>query len=530
MIEILREPYVSLFVIMFFGLLLSKIEFKRISLGSSGIILSAIFFGHFGLVTPPAIEKIGLILFMFAVGIQAGPGFFESFKTGEAREYLLITTINLSIVFTLTILIGLFLNLKPFVLSGLFTGVTTSTPALAAIVENGKSPIPIVTYAISYPSSLIVTILLVRLLTKFLKIDIKAEEESYKRDMQIKVPVISSGYFRVENSNIFNQKISKLNLSHLDKSIISRHQKSGENYSQIVNENTLLQENDLVKIIGSKKDLEYASLLFGQKLNRPLKISEDEEIITILVTRSEVIGKALSELKLDELFGAEIGEVRRAGINIIPRGSTRLRYGDKILTSCHRKDTNKLVELLGGIESGNIDFLPISLAILLGVILGQFSINFYGTNFGVGITGGILFMTLVLGRLGKTGPMLWSLAGKTNQFLRDMGLMFFLCGVGSSTGKTLLSSGSDQNLKMILISVIVTSVSIIICAIICINFLKFNKLRILGAIAGSFTCSAALPSSKEINNSTIPLTAYSITYPFALLLTILFGQLFLFFN
>lgn len=529
MLEIAREPYVSLFIIMFFGILLSKLEIKKIGFGSSGIVLSAIFFGYFGLRIPPSIEKIGLILFIFAVGIQAGPGFFESFKTGEARQYLKSTVITLFIVGVITVLVSMILGFNPLLLAGLFSGVTTSTPTLAAIVENSSSNVSLVTYAISYPVSLVTTIFSMKFLFKILKIDVAKEEAQYRKDIFKINPEINTKNFYVNNPNVYNKSIKDLNFNDITKSIISRVQRLDHEASFVPTDDTLLKENDLVKVIGDKTALKTVSLFLGEETDEQTSIPAEETLSTILITRSNIIGKPLSYLNLDGLWGAEIREIRRAGVNIIPTGATRLRFGDKILASVKKESESNLVKMLGGVESDSIDFLPISVAILLGVLIGQITITVGGTSLGPGMTGGILFTTLILGHVGKTGPMIWSIAGKTNQFLRQIGIMFFLCGVGSSTGETLMKSLTAESIKTILATVFITVTSIALTSIVSIKYLKMNKLRFLGALGGSFTCSASLPSSEDIKNSTIPLTAYSVTYPFALLLTILMGQIILFF-
>jgi len=529
MFVIAQEPYVSLFIIIFFGILLSKIQIKGIGLGSSSVVISAIFFGHFGLTTPPSIEKIGLILFIFAVGIQAGPGFFESFKTGEARQYLFISGITTTIVFTLLKSITFFMGFDNLLTAGLFAGVTTSTPALAAIIENGHSSSPLATYAISYPIALITTVFTIRILIKFLDINTEDEEARYRKEVSSKKEKVYTHHFSINNPNVFQKSILDINFNNITDTVISRIQRYGSQTSFIPNEETILNEKDLVKVIGNENSLKSASLVLGAKSSRSIDIDSIDEILSVIVTKPQIIGKPLSELNLDGQWGAEIREIRRAGINLIPKGSTRLRYGDKILCCVNKETSSNLIEILGGVESESIDFLPISLAIVLGVIIGQFSIPIGGTNIGPGITGGILFTTLVLGRIGKTGPMIWSIAGRTNQFLREIGILLFLCGVGSSTGQTLLQSLTQEGIKTIIATVIITSLSILLTSLIAIKFLKMNKLRFLGALAGSFTCSAALPDAKEVNGSSIPLTAYSVTYPFALFITVIMGQVFLLF-
>ncbi len=528
LINTFKQPYVSLFVIIVCGILLSKIKFKGIGLGSSGIVIMAILLGNYGLNVPASIEKIGLIMFIFAVGIQAGPGFFESFKTGEARQYLLPVLLTLSLVFLISLGMSYALGFDALLAAGLFSGITTSTPTLAAIVENSSSNSSILTYAVAYPVSLITTILSFRLLPRILKIDVNKEESDYHREVLRIHPKILTKHFEVKNPNIFNKSIEDIKFHQMTNAIITRVQKKNEIISLIPNIDTLLEEDDLLKVIGDKEALESSELILGPPTSLETKISPKESVTSILVTNRKVIGKTLESLNLDGLFGAEITFIRRAGMNLVPRGVTRLRFGDKIQVSVSQDSAPNLIKMLGGIESSTIDFLPISLAIVLGIIIGQLSVSLGDTHIGPGMSGGILFTTLVLGRIGKTGPMLWSIAGKTNQFLRQLGMMFFLCGVGSSVGRNLVAAFTPAGINTILASIAIPLVSITVTSFFILKIQRMNKLRFIGALAGSLTCAAALPTSEEVNNSSVPLTAYSISYPFALLMTIFFGQLFLF--
>lgn len=515
---------------MVFGVLLSKVNIRGIGFGSTGIVLVALIFGHYGLAVPPSIEKIGLILFIFAVGIQAGPGFFESFKTGEARQYLIPTFTILGLLFIIALSLAYILGLDYQLIAGLFAGLTTSTPTLAAIVENSGSNTPIITYTLAYPVALLTTIMMFKLLPKILNLNIDEEEKKYREETLQYHPKIRTAHFHIENKNIFDKPIADLNFHNMSNAIITRVLKQNAEEGVIPKSDTVLTQGDLVKVVGDEDAIKNSSFILGSESEQTIPLAPREQVTSILVTNRGVIGKSLLSLNLDGLWGAEITEIRRAGVNVIPTGTTRLRFGDKILVTVNSDTAPNLIRMLGGIESTTIDFLPISICIVLGIIIGQVSISLGDAQIGPGMSGGILLTTLILGRIGKTGPMLWNIAGRTNQFLRELGLMFFLCGVGSAAGQNFLASFSHQGVKTIAASVGITIASILITSLVVLKIQKMNKLRFIGALAGSLTCAAALPTPQEIKNSSVPLTAYSVTYPFALFLTILIGQLFLLFQ
>ncbi len=526
MIDILDRPYFLLFIIMIIGVSLSKINIKGTSLGSSAIILTALVFGHFGHKLPVAIERIGLILFIFSVGIQAGPGFFESFKTGEVRESLIPVGIILFLTTFLTFLFSKIFGFNILTSSGLFAGVMTSTPTLAAIVDAHQSTDPIISYSVSYPISIVVSILGIRLLPVIFKIDFKNEEKNYKQEVEKRYPQIQARHFWVKNPNIHEKGLKELELTRLTNCVISRIQKKEEKEGQIPDIHMKLELGDLLKVIGTSYDLQKVEYIIGPQTEETIAITPKEEIRWILVTRKEVIGKRLVELNLDELWKANISKISRAGIELIPHSYTRLRYGDKVLVTVNSDTAPNLVKMLGGSESKQIDFLTLSLSIVLGLLIGQIKIPMGKLSLSSGISGGILITTLVLGQLGKTGPLLWSIAGGTNQFLRQLGLMFFLCGIGTRTGEHLLSALTLQDgAKMAFLSFAIPLFSIYLTTFLAIKYTKMNRIKIIGSVIAGLTCAPGLQSITEIDKSGITESAYSITYPFALLSTILVGQL-----
>lgn len=523
--ELFYEPYVALFIIATLGALLSKIKIKKVGLGSSAFVLVALYFGHLGIELPVAIERIGLILFIFSVGIEAGPGFFDSFKTGEVKQFLLPV---LGVIFITAILSKLFceiLGLNSFISSGLFTGVMTSTASLAAVIEMTKSTDPILPYTIAYPVSMIMIVIFLRFLPKFIRLNPELEEKNYRNELKQHFPEIYAKFFVVENPSITTNAPSKAHLESLTGAKITRVKKFNELEGLIPNDTLKLEIGDHVKAIGSQASLENIGLIIGREIKEEIALSKQIVAEWILVTQKEVVGKKLKQLNLDGIWKAHVSRIKRAGIDIIPSSYTRLRYGDKILVTVDSSTLPHITTMLGGVETTTIDFLPVSLSVLLGIVLSQVNLTISNINFSFGLAGGILIMTLILGRLGRTGPFLWSIAGSTNQFLRQLGIMFFLAGVGTRTGKFVIDAFTIEGFKLIVVAFSICLLTLLINSLLCLKFLKMNKLKLLGALAGSLTCAPALSSINEEYSSSIPSTAYSITFPFALLITILTAQL-----
>ncbi|MDA9189580.1 hypothetical protein N9O57_01220 [bacterium] len=526
--RLILEPYIALFVIIFLGSLLGKIKVKGVSFGSAAIIMIALVFGYFGVVLPKEIETVGLILFIFSVGIQAGPGFFESFKTGEVKEFLSVVIVTITLSSLLCIASGQLLDLSAIKSAGLFSGVMTSTATLAALTQLTSSIEPIMPYSIAYATGIFVTIIYIRILIKYLKIDVKKEIKDYQGQIEKHHPKILAKHFIIKNPNVDGQSIEQLNIRATYNCRVTRIKKPLESEGLQIEKGMILNLEDHVKAIGTKKDLTGLAVLLGPTTDKEIPLSDTVEILWILVTQAKVVGKKLFSLNTEQVWKAKISRIRRAGIDIIPNSNTRLRYGDKVLASVNKSTKNNFVKLLGDKHERTIDFIPISLSILLGVLFAQIKITVSGNSFGFGLAGGILIVTLFLSWLDKTGPLLWSMAGETNQFIRQLGTVFFLSGVGTRTGVFLDKGYSLIGLKIFCAALIVNLIILFAVTIFGIKIKKMNKLKFLGAMAGSLTCSPALTSITEEIDSSIPSTAYSICFPFALLLTIVIAQVIVF--
>lgn len=528
MTRIFSDPSLSLFLILILGIIISKISIKGISLGSASIVFAALIAGHLGAELPPIIESVGLILFIFSVGIQAGPGFFTAFKNGDIKQFILPLLLVFALVSSATIVFCKLFHFDSFLTAGLFSGLMTSTATLAAVVETGKNASPILAYTISYPIAMLVTIITIRLIPRLLKIDIQAEVDRYRSEQEHRYPKVHAGHFIVTNHKVDGRALKTLSITSMTGAQISRIQKSNETDSIIPNEDVVLHLNDHIKGVGSDDALNKLELLIGDRTYDEIAITQKEEVRWILVSKSDSVGKRLIELNLDGLWGAHISKINRSGIEIVPQSHTKLRFGDKVLATASRDTMPNLVTMLGGVEEKEIDFLPIAVSVVIGILVGQIHIPLGTITVSPGIAGGILLTTLILGNMEKTGPLLWCVAGPVNRFLRQLGLMFFLCGIGTRTGKHLAESLSVHALTMALFSAVITAVALILALWISAKFTRINRLKLLGVVAASFTCAPALAAIAEIDDASIAETAYSVAFPFALFLTIIVGQLILF--
>jgi len=523
--DFITQPYIAFFLIIAIGLLLGHIKIKGISLDISAIIFVALVFGHFGVKLPEIIKQIGLIFFIYSVGIQAGPGFFESFKR-QGKTLILVTfTLIFSALLTTLIFVYIF-DVDFRIGAGLFTGALTSTPGLAAAIEATKSELASIGYSVSYLFGTIAVILFARLSPKIFNINIKEEEDAYQKELQKDFPLLTNKNFIVENPNIVGRTIGEMKFRTVTNTNISRVLHNGESYTP--ESHTILLKDDIIKAVGTLENLKNTELFVGKETNTEIPLSKKYQIKKLLVTNKEVVNKSLGKLGIFANYNATATSIRRAGIDITPNPNSKLRFGDKVTVAASEGSMKKISALLGDSQKqfSELDFLPVSIGILLGVLLGRISFPLFGLDFKLGITGGVLISALILSKIGKTGHLLWNVSGEGNQLLRKIGLIFFLAVVGTSAGEHFVDNINQNGTTLFLIGAIISLISMFLSVIIGRYVLKINFLTLIGALVGSMTTTAALSAFEPVTDSNAPQVAYATVYPFSLVLIILVSQIF----
>jgi len=362
--DFLTDNNFLLFVIIALGFLLGRVNIKGISLGVSAVMFVALVFGHYGLTVPHTIQTIGLVLFLYTIGIQAGPGFFASFKKDGRRLAVLALGVMLIgglITFLLIALLGVDSNIA----IGLFTGAMTSTPGLAAAIDITGSTMASIGYTVAYPFGVIGVILFARLLPRFLKKNIKDAEEQFEKETAKDHPEIKSRHFRVENENVDNQKIRDLNVRQLTGAMISRIKHKG--IAATVQSDTIVHKGDFIRAVGTEEALERIEQVFGPVSEEEITMEKNHAVRSLLVTNKEVVGKTIPELNMLNAYNAVITRIRRAGIDIVPDSRVKLQLGDKIVVSARTVDMPSIIKIFGNSNKdlSDTDFLPIAIGIVL---------------------------------------------------------------------------------------------------------------------------------------------------------------------
>ena len=523
--DLLHSSYFSLFLIVALGFMLGRIKIKGLSLDVSAVIFIALLFGHFGVIIPKELGNFGLVLFIFTIGIQAGPGFFDSFRS-KGKTLILITMLIICAACLTAVGLKYAFDIDTPSVVGLIAGALTSTPGLAVAIDSTNSPLASIAYGIAYPFGVIGVILFVKLLPKIMRVDLDKEARRLEIERRGQFPELTTCIYRVTNANVFDRSLVQINARGMTGAVISRLKHNDE--ISIPTAHTVLHEGDYIQAVGSEESLDQLAVLVGNREEGELPLDKTQEIESLLLTKKDMINKQLGDLNLQKNFGCTVTRIRRSGIDLSPSPDLALKFGDKLMVVGEKEGLKGIARLLGNNAKklSDTDFFPIAMGIVLGVLFGKINISFSESlSFSPGLTGGVLMVALVLSAIGKTGPIIWSMSGPANQLLRQLGLLLFLAEVGTSAGKNLVATFQESGLLMFGVGAAITLVPMLIATVVGRLIFKISLLDLLGTITGGMTSTPGLAAADSMVDSNIPSVAYATVYPIAMVFLILFIQM-----
>lgn len=535
------NPLLLLFTIIGLGYLLGNIKIFGFNLGVAAVLFIGIAFGAINpnIDLPEYIYMIGLVLFVYAIGLQSGPGFFTSFQKRGLRINL-IAVLLLSMGAMIAVIIWKMMGLSAPSIAGLFCGALTNTPALAATIDTIRNlstnlpadvaalyiSSPAVTYGLAYPFGVLGVILWFFIFSKLFKVDFSKEEAS--RMPESSSEVIFSRTYRVTNPAVVGKTVADAMVHLVQPGFILSRIKKGDDVS-VVMPDTVLSADDQIVAVGSAVALERARIFFGEQCNE--HIAEKQGAITyrrIFVSSKAVIGKTIRELQLHKKFDANITRLRRGDVDFVPTPDTILEPGDRIRVVC-RQDAIEAISKFFGDSLKSIsetDFLSLSLGVVLGVFVGMIPLHLpNGMVFKLGFTGGPLIVGIILGKLERTGPIVWGLPFSANLVLRQIGLVFFLAGIGTKAGHGFSATFQTGGWGLIVAGAVMTTLVTVITIIVGYKVLKLPMSAVMGMMCGMQTQPAILAYANQQTDSELPNIWYATVYPASMIAKIILAQI-----
>ncbi len=527
--------------VIFIGILLGKVKIAGISLGMTWILFVGIILSHFGMRMDGHalhfLKEFGLILFVFSVGLQVGPGFFSSFKKGGMTLNLLAAMVVVLGV-AVTYIIYKITGLDATIMVGILSGAVTNTPGLGAAQQayfdmTGNEGAQIAMgYAVAYPLGVVGIILAIIFVRYIFRIHLDKEAEDLERKMGAKASHATHVSILVQNPGLIGKEIREVSGLINKKFVISRVL-SSEGALEVATSNTRLQENDRLFVIIEEQNVEAIVAFLGKKIemNQADWDQIDEHMISrrILITRSEINGKTLGQLHLRGGFGVNVTRVNRAGVDLVASPALELQMGDRVTVVGSEKNIANVEKCLGNslrrLREPNL--VPIFLGIVLGILLGSIPFVFPGIPQPVklGLAGGPLIVAILISRFGAHFKLVTYTTMSANLMLREIGISLFLACVGLDAGTGFVETVVNGGYAWIGYGFIITFVPLMIVGLIARMVYKINYFVLMGLIAGSTTDPPALAYANSIAGNDMPAVGYATVYPLTMFLRVLTAQM-----
>ena len=530
------NPILTLFVVIGLGYVAGEISLFGFKFGVAGVLFVGLAIWSLGplIALPEFVSTLGLIFFVYAIGIHSGPAFFASFRRQGYRDSLLAAGV-LAFGASLAVLLSYLVPLAAPRAAGLYCGALTNTPALAAArerihdraIERGlsqeqaraKADEPVIAYSIAYPIGVIGVLLCFQVFRRVWRTDLKPGDEA---------PEILVRDFRVTNPGVIGRSVADVLGLHKELGfVIGRIQHLGE--TDLAKSGTVLAGGDIVAVVGDDIALERAQQIFGER--SPTHIEEDRSKLDyrrVFVSSKEVVGKRLQDLDLQNTLGATVTRLRRGDVDVVPTPDTRLELGDRIRVLTLRENFASVARYFGDSIRGTAetDFGSVGIGMVLGALFGMLPIPLPGGGvIRLGLAGGPLLVALVLGKLERSGRVTWVIPVSANLTLRQIGLLLFLAGVGTNAGYSFAETLRANGFQMLAAGAAITFSVTLATLVVGHRVFRMPYDSLMGLVSGVQTQPACLAYASNLSKTEAPNIAYAGVYPAAMIAKIVLAQL-----
>ncbi|MCA2002112.1 MAG: hypothetical protein LDL51_09625 [Chloroflexi bacterium] len=528
--HLFTESMLVLFAILTLGAWIGQWSWRGISLGTAGVLFAALVFGHFGMSVPKEVMDLGLLLFVYAVGLTAGPSFFRTFRR-RGMQFVVLALVIVGAGALLTALTAFLLKLPPALAAGLYTGALTCTPALAAVLDvlhrvaPETAPLASVGYGVAYPFSMVSMALLVQFLPALLKRPVKDEEQKWLEEKAAETPGLVALQFRVTNPNCEGRTVAEVNPRRLAQVNISRI-KHGDRVFAAKPE-SILHLGDVVMAVGAADELDKMTLLLGERAEERMDVNAEALSMDVEVMDESLTGKTLAAMRVWEQFTVVITRIRRQGLEIAPHGNVTLEMGDGIRVVGEKSAVEAFVQRAQGSprRASETSMTAYLVGLLVGVLVGLIPAPLgEGVTVKLGMAGGVFLTSLLIGHFGRIGPFRLYVPPAAKNLTRELGLMLFLAGAGANAGAHFVEVLQDRGAMLLLAGAAVTLLSALAGLAVMVKIYNFNLLSVMGSLAASMTNPPALASANRQTETDLPSISYASAYPVALIFKILLAQ------
>jgi len=524
------------------GMVLGSVKVRGIGLGTAGVLFAGLLVGA---VSKPIdhdtlefVKEFGLILFVFCIGLQLGPGFFASLRQMGLRLNVLAGTVVV-LGAVLAAGLGWLLGIDFAAVLGLFSGATTNTPSLGAAqqtlsalpgVSEERAALPALAYAVSYPTAIFGIITTILVLKKMVRVDPRQAAEVFISEQRKGFEPLERRTLVIDNPNLEGTTVDSVARLTANGVVVSRIRRRDEAEVQTATGSSLVHQGDLILAVGTVRNLDQYQRVVGSPSKEDLM--EAPGAVTyrrVVLTNKMLLGKTVDQLGLEQLFGVTVSRVTRADLEMTAVPNLRLQFGDVLQVVGHEVALRKAADLLGNsVKALNeTHFVPLFAGIVVGIVLGTLPLAIPGLPqpLRLGLAGGPLIVAILVSRLGRIGPLVWHMPLNVNLAFREFGIALFFASVGLMAGPQFFATVfSARGLEWAAAGLCVTVIPIMTVGVFALVAWKMNFVAVTGLLAGSMTDPPALAFATNMCGSEAPTVAYATVYPLTTLMRILTAQ------
>ncbi len=533
MSSLLRDqPLFLLFVVGAAGSLLGSLRVRGFGLGVAAVLFVGLALSAFDptLALPDFVPQLGLVLFVYSVGVAGGPAFFSSLGR-EALRTGAVVLAGLSVAAAVTVTLGRALHLGGATIAGLYAGALTNTPALASVVEALRAQSsthlsdPVVGYSVAYPMGVLAVLLVMHLLRK-------GAQGAQPASLAPPPPGLVTVTARVNRDDVVGRPAEALARREAWRVVFGRVERAGA--VAVVSDFTVFERGDRVTVVGARDEVDRVVARLGDEADEALELDRSQlDFRRVFVSRREVIGRAVGDVQREiaRSWGGQITRIRRGDVDVLPADALRLEPGDRVRVLAPRDGLDALSRYFGDSYRAisEVDVVTVGVGIALGLLVGRVELSpFPGLRLSLGVAGGPLVVGLILGRLVRTGPLTWSMPYSASLTLRQFGLLLFFAGVGTRSGAAFARTAPTlTGATLFAVGALATLLCALTIMLLGRRFLALGTARLWGVVAGAHTQPAALAFALERSGSEEANVGYAQTFPLATIAKILLAQVIL---
>ncbi len=530
--RVLTDQLVLCFLIIAVGMGLGSLRIGGLSLGTSGVLFAALLFGHLGQQQgwsmPEFSGTLGMVLFVYAVGLGAGPTFFRTFRD-QGKQLAILGVVTVAVAALLTCLMTWVLAIPGDLATGIFSGAMTSTPALAAGLQAaqdaGRQSLAVsIGYGMAYPVGVIAVVVFVQLMPRLLRVNLDVMGRELQQQIKAKQK-IGRLLIKIRNPAIFGKTLHDLPLLDQFSWQITRVLEAGRLVP--IKPNHVFQEGQVVLLVTDQRNADILTMVLGERTDESVVIDSDRDRADVVVTSPDMLNKTLRELHLRGRFGVTIARIERYGVSFVPNGDTSFSMADRV-TAVGEPEGLKAFEKAAGHRIRKLhetDLMSVGLGLVVGLLLGMIPIRIPGLGqFQLGLAGGPLLAGLLFAHFGRFMGIVGYMPLAARMLAQELGLALFLAAAGFQAGGHFGAMLQQYGAAPFVMSLVVAVASMGAAFVFGRFVLRMNLMQVLGGTCGAMTSTAGIGAIVNKTDCDIPVTSYAAAYPAALVMMTILAQ------